>query len=415
MPATFPRMDPALFAKLKAGDESALEQLFRERYAAMVEEAKALLHGDGASAARGVEDVFVQVWKNRAEFETPEALDGFLHEAIAEAATRTNTRHSIAQEFAKHEHVAAPKATVHAAPDANAAWEKVKIALHANAGQHAREMASHSRREAAGHVASIAARRSMKPVFGIGGALVIVLGVFGWMIARGREAADLTEGLTAPDVHQAATAMGELSKVSLSDGSSVQLGPDSRLKIPSAFSGSGVRGVELEGTAVFTVAPGQKQRFVVRAANATIASTGTEFVVRSYPDESDVAVEVHTGDVTVEAKGATHPLTNGAALVVAKDNTMHDASAAEREQRFGWTDGMVVANDVPLKDVILLSKRWFGLQLFVEDTSLLSRKVSVRAKVGDGAAAIASLEKGSTLRREWKGTNMVLRDAGSRK
>jgi ferric-dicitrate binding protein FerR (iron transport regulator) len=409
-------MDPALFAKLKSGDERAFERLFRESFAALVEETTPLVHGDGAAAARGVENVFAHVWSSREDFTTPEMLEAFLHQAVHEAAARINSRHVIAHQLAEHEGAHAPKAVVKPAPSVDDAWKKVDGMLHPNAthtADVAHDMAVQSRHAAADQLAEIAKPRSWVPFAAIAVVLIGLVGGFLHYANRGREMADLTAALSAADAHTSLTGMGEFSKVVLGDESSVNLGPDSKLKIPRQF-GASVRGLELQGTATFTVAPGQKQRFIVRAGNTTVFATGTEFTVRAYSDEKFVAVRVRDGSVNVSVGDSLRVLETGASLIVAKDGNMHTPAAAEVEQAFGWTDGTVVATDRTVKEMQVIVNRWFGLQLFVTDSSLLDRKVSVRAKVGAGEAAIASIEKSGSVKRMWEGTNMVLKDGRNR-
>lgn len=409
-------MDPALFAKLKSGDERAFEHLFRESYGALIEEAKPLLHGDGAAAARGIENVFAHVWKSREDFATPEMLEAFLHQAVHEAAARINSRHVIAHQLAEHEGARAPTAVPKPAPSVDEAWKKVNTTMHPNAyhaANVAHEMAAHSRHEAAGQINEMTKARSLKPVLMFGVAFVVLVGGFYWWASRGRELSDLVSAVTATDAHITSTGYGEFNKASLGDGSNVQVGPDSRLKVPRTY-GNSVRGTQLEGTAVFTVAPGQKGTFIVIAGNTVIRATGTEFVVRAYPDESDVTVRVLNGTVTVTAGDSTRTLAKDAALVIAKDNAMHEASAAEVAQAVGWTDGTIVAADRTVKEIVMIARRWFGVQLFVKDSALFARKASVSAKIGAGELAIASIEKSGGMRREWEGTNMVLVDGAAK-
>jgi ferric-dicitrate binding protein FerR (iron transport regulator) len=353
------------------------------------------------------------VWSSREDFTTPEMLDAFLHQAVHEAAARINSRHVIAHQLAEHEGAHAPKAVAKPAPSVDEAWKKVNATLHPNvfhAANVAHEMAAHSRHEAAGHITEMTKSRPWGPVLAFGLAFVVLVGGFYWWASRGREISDLVTAVSATDTHVTATGYGEFNKASLGDGSNVQVGPDSRLRVPRTY-GNSVRGTQLEGTAVFTVAPGQKGTFIVIAGNTVIRASGTEFVVRAYPDESSVTVRVLEGTVTVTVGDSTQTVAKDAALVIAKDNTMHAPSAAELVQSVGWTDGTIVAADRTVKEIVVIAKRWFGVQLFIKDTALLARKASVSAKIGAGEVAIASIEKSGGLRREWEGTNMVLTDA----
>lgn len=416
MPAILPRIDPALFGKLKSGDEKAFEHLFREQYAALLAETMLLLDGDGVSAARGIEHVFEEVWKGREEFMSPEALETFLHEAVHEAAARIKSRRAVAHQLGEHERHHTEKKLARPAPGADEAWSKVYGALHVNpthAAAVAREMALHSRHEAAEQLVELAKPQRTGPLIAIGVLVVIAVGGFIWWTNRGRDITDLTTTLATSNNRTIGTLMAQFSNVSLGDGSTAKLGPDTKLRVPPGF-GTSMRGLKLEGTATFSVAPDQQRRLLVRAGNATIAATGTEFTVRSYPDEPDVTLRVSEGSVLAFAGDSVREVAKGGAIVITADGRIHDATASELEQAVGWTDGKMVVADRTLREIIPLAKRWYGLELFVEDTTLLSRKLTLRSDTQSPDNALKSILTSGGLVRVWKGTNMVLQDRGGR-
>lgn len=73
--------DAELLARLRAGDESAFELLFRERYVRLCRMAASML-GSGATAEELVQDVMLQLWEHRAELTITKTLAGYLHTAV---------------------------------------------------------------------------------------------------------------------------------------------------------------------------------------------------------------------------------------------------------------------------------------------------------------------------------------------
>jgi transmembrane sensor len=241
-------------------------------------------------------------------------------------------------------------------------------------------------------------------------ALLFIATIAGFALWMNRESEDaiLTARLNAPDARVMTTGNAQYSNVTLAEQSTVKLGPASKLVVPRGF-GPSVRALRLEGTATFAVAPGQQRPFTVLAGNVSIVATGTSFTVRAYPGEPDVIVSVGNGEVTVTAGDSARPLAGGAAILIAADGAMRELGAAEIEQIVGWADGIVVAIDRPLREIVALARQWFALDLFVADTALLDRKVTLRAPIESGKAAIASIETSGRLEMVWKGSNMVLR------
>lgn len=86
--------------------------------------------------------------------------------------------------------------------------------------------------------------------------------------------------------------------VSLPDGSTVLLQPQSRLTYPSHFDGT-KRDVFLAGEAFFEVAKNPQKPFFVYAGNLVAKVLGTSFTVRAYQSAGDVKVMVKTGKVSV--------------------------------------------------------------------------------------------------------------------
>lgn len=88
--------------------------------------------------------------------------------------------------------------------------------------------------------------------------------------------------------------------VSLPDGSSVLLQPDSRLSFPASFKTS-ERKVYLSGEAFFEISKNPEQPFLVYANEVVTRVTGTSFRVKAYTGQRDIEVVVRTGKVSVSS------------------------------------------------------------------------------------------------------------------
>jgi transmembrane sensor len=87
--------------------------------------------------------------------------------------------------------------------------------------------------------------------------------------------------------------------VTLDDGSSIFLNPNSKISYAQNFNQGNIREIYLSGEAFFEVAKNPNKPFLVYANELITKVLGTSFNVRAYADEKDVTVKVRTGRVAV--------------------------------------------------------------------------------------------------------------------
>lgn len=94
---------------------------------------------------------------------------------------------------------------------------------------------------------------------------------------------------------------GTKSTIILADGTKVIINADSKLKYPLAFTGAS-REVYLAGEAFFDVTHNAKMPFVIHAGKMNIKVLGTEFNVKSYPEDSTSETTLIRGLIEVTLK-----------------------------------------------------------------------------------------------------------------
>lgn len=416
-PTLSPQGDP--LDGLRAGDERALERVFRDHYASLSSEAAAELEG-AAPAATVVERAFLQAWDARDRFDTPQALDSFLHGAVHDAAVREKYRRAVVHHMNEHAPTSLRAHGPSGAHGATAtplsvdeAWAEVTAALHAAAPTaadvaHMRE--SLSRHGTAEHVAALGKRGAPWRVV----AFALIAGALMVVAARvlGRTSAEVAtdRALASPEARVLFANPGQRALVTLLDGTSVTIGPESRVTVPPGF-GAKLRTVRLEGTARFDVASGKEQPFAVRAGNAVVTALGTSFDVSAYPADAAVTVHVRSGQVRVASGGDSRSLAAGEAIAVARDGALRAPSANAAAQATGWADGRLIVADRPLREVLPLLRRWYGLDIKVQDAALLDRTVTMTPLLGAPRDAITALEASTKLKVIWQRDTMYLRAA----
>ncbi|QSW89132.1 MULTISPECIES: FecR family protein [Flavobacterium] len=88
--------------------------------------------------------------------------------------------------------------------------------------------------------------------------------------------------------------------ITLSDGSSVLLQPNSKLSYPKIFTGN-ERKVYLSGEGFFEISKNPHKPFYVYANEIVTKVVGTSFRVKAYSDQPDVEILVRTGKVKVKS------------------------------------------------------------------------------------------------------------------
>ena len=415
MPAKTVPLDRDVLAELRGGDEHALERIVRDRFASLAEEAKVELKDDAYAAPRVVENVFLRVWAERSQFDTPEALDAFLHKAVHQGAVRERSRRAGLHRLEEHEgvkNVARPG--MQQTADAAEAWVHVENALHATDGRHSpemdRKMADVSRHEAAVHVAQLGKRPSRTRPIALAVAAVILVGVAGWALDRAGTANAVDRSLAAPNARVVESRPGQMGVVTLDDGSTVKIGSSSTLRIAPKLD-KDVAAYALQGTAAFDVVPGLPRRFEVRAGNTAVVATGTAFAIRAFSGEREVYVRVTEGEVTVKSPTDSRTVEANQTVAVDTAGAMREPDAKSASEALSWTGGRFVFAGHALREVLPELKRWFGTDAQVNDTALLARTVTMDVPLDSPRQAIEAVEQSAGLKAVFEGKKMFFEDA----
>jgi transmembrane sensor len=414
MPATSPPMGSDLppARGVPLSDPSSLEQYFRSHFNELATEAKAQLDDASAAAPRVVEGAFRHAWEERERILTPNDLDAFLHEEVRHGAAREKSRRA---SLHRHDTHGASKATAaHATTvDVDQSWTHLSHTLHlvpeAQSTDHAQEVAAVLRHDTAGHVADMAKQRSWKGpiIVGVVAAALVAGGIY-YVDRLGDEGA-VTGALAAPDARTHVAATQQLAIVTLDDGTRVMLTPESKLIVPKQF-GELMRAVKLEGEATFTVTPGQRKQFEVRAGNTKTLVTGTVLTVRAFPAESAVVVVLKEGNAIVKVGDSTRTVAAGHSVLV-RNGAMREPSAPELQEATSWNDKTLTIANRQLRDVLPQLKQWYGLDIKVRDLPLLDRPVSMQASLDSPNEAIKGIEKSANVKFGYEGKTMVFNDA----
>ncbi|WP_116813634.1 FecR family protein [Steroidobacter cummioxidans] len=218
-------------------------------------------------------------------------------------------------------------------------------------------------------------------VAGIAASSLLVLGISLWLSMSGQTIE---------------TERGERRELALSDGSVLQVDPETKMRVK--LHDSSRRLVILEhGRALFRVAKDPERPFMVRA-NGTIArAVGTSFAVET--QMQDVIVTVAEGKVAVSVPplpGSDNVEPEIAAMLIADQQLTVGGSGAspsvrkvDSERELAWASGRLVFEHTPLPRVLHEFNRYNRVQMRVDDAELAQRRISGTFNASDPDSFLA--------------------------
>jgi transmembrane sensor len=190
--------------------------------------------------------------------------------------------------------------------------------------------------------------------------IVLLFGMAGWF------------GSHYPEVQVLDTPVGEQRRITLADGSIVDLAPDSHVSTRFTFSR---RDVLLEhGQAFFAVAHSAKRPFIVHTNGLTVRAEGTAFDVQMGPSSTVVTVSEGFVNLAPSANEAGGNGKVGSETIRAGVGQRVEFSRISRRSRFAtvnpkvagsWRSGTLQFMADPLEDVVSAVNRYSATQIVV--------------------------------------------------
>jgi transmembrane sensor len=184
-----------------------------------------------------------------------------------------------------------------------------------------------------------------------------------------------------------ATAVGERRKITLDDGSKVELAGSTSLSID--FTADLRRIVLHEGEAFFNVIADPARPFVVDAATGRTRASGAAFDIKMSPPLVAVAVTAHS--VFVSANGVEPVTVNEGQRVRYGPNLTGAVRDANLDQVEAWRRDRLVFQDTPLGEVIADLERYRGGRIFLMDSSLRTLLVTGAFDTSEADAALDAI------------------------
>ncbi|MDR6624961.1 FecR domain-containing protein [Caulobacter segnis] len=199
----------------------------------------------------------------------------------------------------------------------------------------------------------------------------------GVIAGLGALAAGLASAFIAPRLlaRRYDTALGEIRRVPMSDGSVAAINTDSTLEIAMRPN---LRAVKLErGEAWFAVAKDPERPFVVESGPVRIRAVGTAFSVRKREGGSDVLVTEGVVEVwTKDGETPARRVAAGQRLFAANDADVLTSPRGDADlgRQLAWRDGQIVLDGQTLAEAAAEFNRYNDRKIEVADPRLANER-----------------------------------------
>lgn len=170
---------------------------------------------------------------------------------------------------------------------------------------------------------------------------------------------------------------GNAYELKLADGTHVWLNAQSELIYPTRFSGS-ERRVKLKGEAYFDVTKNPDQPFLVETNGAEVKVLGTSFNVSGYEDESEAAVTLVEGSVSVRVGDGEHvQISPDEQITWNKYTKQIQKQTVDTHLYTSWIQGEYIFKEASLKDIFGKLHRWYDFSVIYEHEQLKQKRFSL--------------------------------------
>ena len=246
-------------------------------------------------------------------------------------------------------------------------------------------------------VAPAPVKRSLPLVFRVAASFVLVGGV----------AAAVNAYVSAPRYQTYMTTVGGREKLSLGDGSSIELNTDTVLRIAGD---SNDRRVLLDkGEAYFDIRHNPAHPFVVVAGGHQVRDIGTKFVVR--PDPGRLEVRLMQGSAELESLSnnkQSHTLKPGdVAVAQGGKTTLFKRTSIDLAGQLGWRRGLLEFHHTSLADAAEEFNRYSRERIVIADPAAAKKPINGALPVGDLDEFARMAKNFFGLRAERRGDTVV--------
>ncbi len=225
-----------------------------------------------------------------------------------------------------------------------------------------------------------------------GGAVAAALGI-AWGISF---------WMSSPAPVSLTSAVGEVHRHVLEDGTVVTLGPMSEMQVKLTAQGREV--ILQRGRVFFDVAHDEARPFTVRAGDTEVRVLGTAFDMRR--GQSTVRIAVSKGRVEVadlppeqgRPDDEVRVLTGGEQVVAGRGGSLSDTKEADLAMTTGWITGHLVYDTAPLAEIVADLNAFRQEKIVVIDPELNELSITAAFSVDQAEQVLLAIAESHEIR-----------------
>lgn len=197
----------------------------------------------------------------------------------------------------------------------------------------------------------------------------------------------ITPMLSALPVQEIETALGEIRRVPLADGSFAAVNTDSKVDV--ALKADQRQVILARGEAWFQVAKDAARPFVVEVGDVRVRAVGTAFSVHRQDDQVDVRVTEGVVEMwRVGAEGDVKRVSAGAQAVLTQvaDAAAVTASTEPSERTLSWRDGQLIFDGDSVAEAAEQFNRYNHIKIEIANNELGEEKMIGRFRTNEPQA-----------------------------
>ena len=168
---------------------------------------------------------------------------------------------------------------------------------------------------------------------------------------------------------------GQMSQVTLSDGTKIYLNSGTTLRYPEQFALDN-RSVSINGEAYFEVAKMVNKPFIVNSSDLKIEVLGTSFNISAYQDDQETLVTLVEGKVNAQSLDGENIINLVPGQLAIKNKNNSNIAIRDVNTKFykDWIEGRLFFDDEPLGQIANKLDRWFNVKITFDDERLKSHR-----------------------------------------